>query len=255
VWTADHKGWFRTCDHKRCEPLTVMDSKSRYMLGLEALGSTAEREAWPVFERLFGDYGLPDRIRSDNGIPFASAGVTGLTGLSKTFIKLGIGLERIAPGKPQQNGRHERFHLTLLPLAKHPRANTIEQQEAFEAFRHEYNTERPHEALGQTPPVEHYEKSARSLPQQMPEPDYPASAAMRQVRHNGEIKWNGDYVYVSQTLAGEAVALEETDNGEWAVRFYSHPLGVIDPRTKKLRRPNPLTQEPIKQQNQKPENL
>lgn len=242
VWTADHKGWFRTGDGKRCEPLTVMDSKSRYMLGLEALGSTAEREAWPVFERLFGDYGLPDRIRTDNGSPFASAGVTGLTGLSQRFIKLGIALERIAPGKPQQNGRHERFHLTLLPLAKNPCSSATEQQEAFEVFRHEYNTERPHEALGQTPPAEHYEKSARSLPQQMPEPDYPASAAQRRVRHNGEIKWNGGYVYVSQTLAGEAVALEETEQGEWTLRFYAHPLGIIDQRTNKLRRPLPSLQ-------------
>lgn len=199
-----------------------------------------------MFERLFGDYGLPERIRSDNGIPFASAGVTGLTELSKSFVKLGIGLERIAPGKPQQNGRHERFHLTLLPLAKRPCANSAEQQEAFEAFRHEYNTQRPHEALGQTPPVEHYEKSARRLPQQAPDPDYPATAAIRQVRHNGEIKWIGGLVYVSQALAGEAVALEETDDGEWAVHFYAHPLGTIDPRTKKLRRPNPLTQENTK---------
>ena len=255
VWTVDHKGWFQTRDHKRCEPLTVMDSKSRYLLGLEALGSTATHEAWPVFERLFGDYGLPDRIRSDNGIPFASVGVTGLTGLSKTFVKLGIGLERIAPGKPQQNGRHERFHLTLLPLAKQPCANSVEQQEAFEAFRHEYNTERPHEALGQTPPVEHYEKSTRSLPQQMAKPDYPASAAMRQVRHNGEVRWNGDLIYVSQTLAGETIAFEESESGEWAARFYAYPLGVIDPRTKKLRRPHPSTQETTKQQHQEPENL
>jgi transposase len=118
VWTADHKGWFRTGDRWRCEPLTVMDAKSRYMLGLEAVGSTAEAEAWPVFERLFDEYGLPDRLRSDNGSPFAGVGIAGLTPLAVRFVKLGIGLERIDPGKPQQNGRHERFHLTLLPLAK-----------------------------------------------------------------------------------------------------------------------------------------
>ena len=236
LWTADHKGWFRTGDGRRCEPLTVMDAKSRYMLGLEAVGSTAESEAWPVFERLFREFGLPERLRSDNGAPFASAGAAGLTPLSLRFVKLGIGLERIAPGKPQQNGRHERFHLTMLPLAKAPRADRHDQQQAFAAFRAEYNAERPHEALAQTPPAEHYTKSPRPMPERAPEPDYPAEAAVRQVRHNGEIKWNGGFVYVSQTLAGEAVALEEADNGEWTVRFYAHPIGVIDVRHMKLRR-------------------
>jgi putative transposase len=230
VWTADHKGWFRTGDRWRCEPLTVMDAKSRYMLGLEAVGSTAEAEAWPVFERLFDEYGLPDRLRSDNGSPFAGVGIAGLTPLAVRFVKLGIGLERIDPGKPQQNGRHERFHLTLLPLAKHPQANRAEQQRAFDAFRREYNEERPHEALGQTPPCEHYRASERKLPTTLPEPDYPTSAAVRQVRHSGEIKWNGGLVYVSQTLAGEAVAVEETAGGEWTVRFYAYPIGVIDLR-------------------------
>ena len=123
VWTADHKGWFRTRDGWRCEPLTVMDASSRYLLALEATGSTGEEEAWPVFERLFEEHGLPDALRSDNGPPFAAAGVTGLTPLSVRFIKLGIVLERIEPGKPQQNGGHERFHLTMLPLAKAPQAD------------------------------------------------------------------------------------------------------------------------------------
>lgn len=230
VWTADHKGWFRTGDRARCEPLTVMDSKSRYMLGLEAVGSTGDGEAWPVFERLFGDYGLPDRLRSDNGSPFAGVGIAGLTPLAVRFVKLGIALERIDPGKPQQNGRHERFHLTLLPLAKNPQANRADQQRAFDAFRREYNEERPHEALGQTPPCEHYRPSERRMPPTPPEPDYPPSAAVRQVRHNGEIKWNGGLVYVSQTLAGEAVAVEEMADGAWTVRFYAYPIGVIDRR-------------------------
>ena len=230
VWTADHKGWFRTGDRWRCEPLTVMDAKSRYMLGLEAVGSTADAEAWPVFERLFDEYGLPDRLRSDNGSPFAGVGIAGLTPLSVRFVKLGIALERIDPGKPQQNGRHERFHLTLLPLANNPQANRAEQQRAFDAFRREYNEDRPHEALGQTPPCDHYRPSERRMPTMMPEADYPTSAAVRQVRRGGEIKWNGGLVYVSQTLAGEAVAVEETADGEWTVRFYAYPIGVIDLR-------------------------
>ncbi|MER9153382.1 helix-turn-helix domain-containing protein, partial [Mesorhizobium opportunistum] len=130
VWTGDHKGWFPTGDKRRCEPLTVMDASSRYLLALEATGSTADAEAWPVFERLFEEHGLPDRFRSDNGPPFASAGVAGLTPLAARFVKLGIVLERIAPGKPQQNGRHERFHLTMLPLAKHPQADRTAQGRA-----------------------------------------------------------------------------------------------------------------------------
>jgi transposase InsO family protein len=236
LWTADHKGWFRMGDGGRCEPLTVMDAKSRYMLGLDAASSTGADEAWPVFERLFLEYGLPDRLRSDNGSPFASSGIAGLTPLAVRFIKLGIALERIAPGKPQQNGRHERFHLTLLPLAKAPQENRKAQQGRFDAFRREYNEERPHEALGQTPPADHYRKSARPMPAAPSEPEYPAEAAVRRVRSNGEIKWKGGLVYVSQSLVGELVAIEETAEAEWAVRFYAHPLGVIDERRSKLRR-------------------
>jgi putative transposase len=236
LWTADHKGWFRLGDRSRCEPLTVMDANSRYMLGLEAVTSTGQDEAWPVFERLFGEFGLPQRLRSDNGPPFASAGVTGLTPLAVRFLKLGITLERIDPGKPQQNGRHERFHLTMMPLAKAACANRQEQQRAFDAFRAEYNDERPHEALGQTPPAEHYNKSPCGMPRRWPEPDYPAEAAVRRVRHNGDIRWNGDMIYISQSLTGEPVAVEENADGQWTVRFYAHPLGVIDPVHGKLRR-------------------
>lgn len=236
LWSADHKGWFRTGDARRCEPLTVMDGASRYLLGLEATTSTGEQEAWPVLAGLFETYGLPDRFRSDNGPPFAAAGIAGLTPLSVRLIKLGITLERIAPGKPQQNGRHERFHLSMLPLAQHPKADRAAQQRAFDAFRCEYNQVRPHEALGQTPPAEHYRPAARRMPQTLPEPDYPAEAAVRRVRSSGEIKWNGGLVYVSHTLAGELVAVEETEHGEWALRFYAHPIGIIDRKHLKLTR-------------------
>jgi len=234
VWTADHKGWFRTGDRWRCEPLTVMDAVSRYLLGLEATGSTADEEAWPVFERLFEENGLPDRIRSDNGPPFASAGVTGLTPLAVRFIKLGIALERIQPGKPQQNGRHERFHLTMLPMAKAPEADRAAQAKAFEAFRRSYNEERPHEALGMDTPAQHYRPSTRPVPKTVPEPDYPAEAAVRSVRQNGAVKWRGTEIYVSATLAGEPIAIEETERGAWAMRFYAHPLGFIDDKHMKL---------------------
>ncbi len=245
VWTGDHKGWFRTIDRWRCEPLTVMDASSRYLLALEATGSTADAEAWPVFERLFEEHGLPDRLRSDNGPPFASAGVTGLTPLSVRFIKLAITLERIAPGKPQQNGRHERFHLTMLPLAEAPEADRTAQGQAFEAFRREYNEERPHEALAMDTPAQHYRPSQRAMPRTAPEPEYPAEAAVRRVRHNGEIRWNGGFVYVSQALAGEAVAATETDGGEWALSFHAHPLGIIDTRRMKLVRRGAAPTKPL----------
>ena len=244
VWTADHKGWFRTRDGRRCEPLTVMDAKSRYLLALEATGSTGEEEAWPVFERLFLEHGLPERIRSDNGPPFAAAGVTGLTPLSLRFVQLGIALERIDPGKPQQNGRHERFHLTMLPLARAPAADRTAQAEAFEAFRRDYNQIRPHEALGMDTPAEHYSSSARQMPARPPEPDYPAEAAVRKVRHNGAVKWQGGEIYVSATLAGQPVAIEETETGEWTMRFYAHRLGFIDNKHCKLVRKSALQPRP-----------
>jgi putative transposase len=237
VWSADHKGWFRMRNGQRCEPLTVMDNKSRYLLKMAACGSTGEEEAWPVFERAFEEYGLPDRIRSDNGPPFASVGVSGLTPLSVRFLKLGIELERIVPGKPQQNGAHERIHRTMLPLAQAPAADHAAQQIAFDDFQRIYNQERPHEALGMDTPASHYRSSDRPMPKVLPEPDYPAEAAVRRVRPNGAIKWQGHEIYVSISLAGEPVAIEESRSGEWTLRFFAHPIGVIDTRHDRLIRP------------------
>jgi transposase InsO family protein len=244
VWTSDFKGWFRTRDGQRCEPLTIMDASSRYSLGLKACRTVGDDEAWPHFQQAFEEYGLPDRLRSDNGSPFASTGVVGLTPLSMRFVKLGIALERITPGRPQQNGGHERFHLTMLPLAQRPQADHSAQQAAFDAFREEYNAERPHEALQMDVPAEHYSRSARKMPDRLPEPDYPPEAAVRRVRSNGEIKWQGDLIYVSATLAGELVAVEETQHGEWALRFYNHPLGYLDMTHRKVRRHSALQPKP-----------
>jgi transposase InsO family protein len=227
VWAADHKGWVRLKDGTRCEPLTITDGFSRYLLQLSTGGSTREAEARPLFEEAFLEFGLPEAIRTDNGPPFANAGTTGLTALSVWWLKLGIRHERITPGHPQQNGRHERFHLTLLP-AMHPvAANAAEQRRRFAAFTKEYNEERPHEALGQKPPSAFYRRSERCLPDKLEEPCYPAEAAVRKVRSNGEIKWQGALVPISTALAGEAVALEETETGDWLVRFYAAPIGVI----------------------------
>jgi putative transposase len=227
VWAADHKGWVRLTDGTRCEPLTVTDGFSRYLVQLGCGASTREAEARPLFELAFSEYGLPEAIRTDNGPPFANAGVTGLSALSVWWLKLGIRHERIDPGCPQQNGRHERFHLTLLP-AMHPvAANAAEQQRRFADFAKDYNEERPHEALGQKPPSAFYRRSERCLPDKLEEPCYPPEAAVRKVRSNGEIKWEGNLVAVSTALAGEAVALEEMEAGDWLVRFYAAPIGVI----------------------------
>jgi hypothetical protein len=236
VWSVDHKGWIRLGDGTRCEPLTISDSHTRFLIGLSACGGTSQEEARPVFERAFADHGLPETIRSDNGSPFAAPGIVGLTKLGVWWAKLGIGHERIEPGRPQQNGRHERFHLTLTEAMEPPSPDRVSQAARFEAFRTDYNEERPHEALGQTPPADHYQPSPRPLPAHLPEPDYPREADIRRIRSSGEIKWGGNLLYVSTALVGELVAIEETDNGELRMRFYDTTIGVIDTRQRRLRR-------------------
>ena len=213
VWAADHKGWVRLGDGTRCEPLTVTDGFSRYLLQLGAGSNTRAAEARPLFEQAFLEFGLPEAIRTDNGPPFASLGLTGLTALSVWWLKLGIRHERIAPGHPQQNGRHERFHLTLLETMRPAAPNAAEQRRRFAGFAKDYNEERPHEALGQLPPAALYRASERPMPDRLEEPCYPPEAAVRKVRSTGEIKWEGNLVPVSSALAGEAVALEETAAG------------------------------------------
>jgi putative transposase len=236
VWAVDHKGWIRLRDGSRAEPLTMTDGFSRYLIGLAATGSTRHDEAKPLFEQAFRNHGLPEVIRSDNGSPFASTGVTGLTALSVWWIKLGIRHERIDPGSPQQNGRHERFHLTLLEAMRPPSANRAAQARRFAAFARDYNEERPHEALGQLTPASVYRSSPRPMPKKLPEPQYSAEAAVRKVRSSGEIKWRGDLIHVSSALVDEAVAVEETETGGWQVRFFDVPIGVIDQSDHKFRR-------------------
>ena len=238
VWGVDHKGWIRLADRTRCEPLTVTDIFSRYLLRLSATASTREEEARPLFERAFEEHGLPETIRSDSGPPFASPGLTGLTALGVWWTKLGIRHERIDAGKPQQNGRHERFHLTLLEAMRPAAANRAEQEARFAAFLHDYNEERPHQALKDLPPARLYKPSPRKLPKQLPEPDYPAEAALRKVRSNGEIKWSGRLVPISCALIGEPVAVEETASGDWLVSFYAREIAIIDRKTCRPRRPD-----------------
>jgi putative transposase len=236
VWGMDHKGWIRLRDGMRVEPLTVTDGFSRYLISVGATGSTEYAEAKPLIERAFRDHGLPEVIRSDNGSPFASTGITGLTRLSVWWIKLGIRHERIDPGHPQQNGSHERFHLTLLEAMRPPAANRAAQARRFASFARDFNEERPHEALGQRTPASVYQRSPRSMPARLPEPDYPSGAFVRQVRSNGEIKWRGDFIHICSALAGEAVAVEETEDGHWLVHFFDVPIAIIDRDTRKPRR-------------------
>ena len=241
VWAVDHKGWLRLRDGTRCEPLTITDGFSRYLVGVFATTNTRESEARPCFERAFREHGLPETIRSDNGAPFASAGVTGLTRLSVWWTKLGVRHERIDPGRPQQNGAHERFHSTLLREAMRPaEASARRQEERFAAFRRVYNEERPHEGIGRRPPARLYARSPREMPRRLPEPEYPAEAAVRRVRSNGEIKWRGELVGVSSALVGELVCVEETEVGAWKLRFHDRTLGYIDHATNRLRPPRPI---------------
>ncbi|PZR61985.1 MAG: integrase, partial [Stutzerimonas stutzeri] len=234
VWATDHKGWVLLGDGTRCEPLTISDNHTRFLIGLSSGVSKNVQETRAEFERAFADYGLPEVIRSDNGSPFAANGVTGLTTLSVWWAKLGIRHERTALGRPQQNGRHERFHLTLREAMDPPAADRAAQVARFETFRTYYNEERPHEALEQTPPARHYCRSPRELPSRLSEPNYPQEAVIRRVRSNGEIRWAGELIFVSETLIGEWVAIEELDDGEMRMRFYDTPIATLDPRQKRL---------------------
>ena len=236
TWCADFKGWFRTADGERCDPLTISDAHSRFLIACRIVEPTTEG-VQPRFKRAFREFGLPRAMRTDNGPPFASNGAGGLSRLSVEWVKLGINLERIDPGAPQQNGRHERMHRTLKDQTSRPPAATAhEQQRRFDRFRAHYNHERPHEALGQKTPDSCYAASARAYPDRIEEPWYDADHAVRRVRSKGEIKWGGDFVFVSEVLIGEPVGIAETEDGDWIVRFADIDLGCIDHRTKKLRR-------------------
>jgi putative transposase len=231
VWSADFKGHFKTRDGIYCYPLTVQDGFSRYLLACQILGGTTYEGARRVFTRLFQEYGLPTRIRTDNGVPFASMALGRLSRLSVWWIKLGILPDLIEPASPHQNGRHERMHRTLkAETAIPPAGNRSAQQRRFNTFRADYNEIRPHEAHGQRPPATVYEASTRSFPSKLRSPDYPAHFEVRKVSTNGGIRWNAAWVNVSHLLGGDYIGLEEVSEGVWSVHFGPVTLGWLHER-------------------------
>jgi len=234
VWCADFKGWFRTADGERIDPLTISDAHSRYLLRCQAVKKTNTAQVQAIFEAAFREYGLPEAIRTDNGAPFASRALAGLSRLAVWWVKLGIVAERIAAGHPEQNGRHERMHRTLQQEAADPPAvNRREQQRALDRFRQEYNQVRPHEALGMHTPAAVYEPSRRKFPTQVPEPEYPQSMLVRSVRRQGDFRWKKQDVFLSEVLWGEKVGLLPEDDRWFTIYFAQLPLARFD--SEKLR--------------------
>ena len=226
-WAIDFKGWFRTADGERCDPLTITDQASRYLVAVRIVDPTSQAVK-ELCERVFCEAGLPLAIRSDNGTPFGSSGAGGLSRLSIWFLKLGIEPRYIPPASPQDNGRHERMHRTLKAETAHPPAQRWEQQQVrFNIFRGHYNEERPHEALGQTTPASHWQPSPRAMPRRIEAPWYDAEHQVRRVRPDGTIKWHGEHLFIGEALAGEPVGLIEHASGGHIVRFCRRDLGMV----------------------------
>jgi len=229
VWCADFKGWFRTADGQRIDPLTISDAHSRYLLRCQAVEKTDTARVQAIFEAAFREYGMPEAMRTDNGPPFASRAVAGLSRLAVWWIKLGIVPERIAAGHPEQNGRHERMHRTLKQeTAQPPAANRREQQRTLDHFRQEYNHVRPHEALQMQTPAAVYQPSARTFPERVPEPQYPEPMLVRSVRPHGHFRWKKYDVFLSEVLWGERVGLLPEDDRWFTIYFAQLPIARFD---------------------------
>jgi putative transposase len=235
LWCADYKGQFLLGNQRYCYPLTITDFSSRYLLACEAQSSTRERYAFAVFERAFQDFGLPEAIRTDNGVPFASAhALYGLSKLAVWWLRLGIGLERIAPGHPEQNGRHERMHLTLKLEATHPAApNVLQQQARFDTLVQRYNEERPHQALDMQTPSTRYTPSPRGYGG-LEELDYPGHDWTAIITTCGRICYQGRKINVSQVFGGQKVGVKQVDEHIWLVSFMHYDLGYFDDETCRL---------------------
>lgn len=234
VWTADFKGQFATGDGQLCYPLTVADGYSRYLITCRGMPQISRIRVFRSFMQAFREYGLPDAIRTDNGPPFSNRGL-GISKLTAWWWKLGIRHERIEPGHPEQNGRHERMHRTLKAATAQPSAaNLGSQQRRFDTWRREYNDQRPHEALGQRPPSAVFGASRRPLPERLPEVVYPKGFVVRQVRQNGSIKWRSRLIFVCTSLVGDPVGLTQIDDQRWRVYFLQEPIGIFDEHLNKV---------------------
>jgi len=243
LWCADYKGEFMLADHRYCYPLTITDFASRYLLCCEGLQSTREQFAFSVFERTFKDYGLPRAIRSDNGVPFASCSAFfGLSKLSVWWLRLGIALERIKPAHPEQNGRHERMHLTLKKEATKPAGkNFLQQQARFDAFTRVYNHERPHQALNMHYPAELYRPSKRPY-SGLPALEYPFHDRTVIVTHCGRLCFGRRKINLSQAFAGQAVGVREVADHIWLISFMHYDLGFFDDQCNRVEcAPNPFS--------------
>lgn len=235
LWCADYKGEFLLGNHQYCYPLTITDYSSRYLLACEGLDSTKSTFAFAVFERVFKEFGVPDAIRTDNGVPFASPNALfGLSKLSVWWLRLGINIERIKPGHPEQNGRHERMHLTLKKEATQPAApNFLQQQAKFDTFLDEYNQERPHQALGMKFPAELYAPSRRPY-RGLEEVDYPLHDKTVTVTQCGRVCFKRKKIHLSTVLAGQNVGIKQVDDRIWLVSFMRYDLGFFDDETCRL---------------------
>jgi putative transposase len=235
LWCADYKGEFMLANRHYCYPLTITDFASRYLIACEALSTTKERYAFAVFERAFQDFGLPQAIRTDNGVPVASAhALDGLSKLAVWWLRLGITLERIAPGHPEQNGRHERMHLTLKTEATKPAAiNNLQQQMRFDTFVHRFNHERPHQALEMQTPASRYQPSDRPYGE-LEELEYPTHDWTAVITACGRICYQRRQINISQVFAGQRVGVKQVSEHIWLVTFMHYDLGYFDDQTCRL---------------------
>jgi transposase InsO family protein len=239
VWSIDYKGNFILGDGQSCYPLTLTDNYSRFLLACDAFPSISGQDVRKTLIRLFREYGLPKAIKSDNGSPFATRSLAGLSRLSVWWIKLGIIPERIKPGAPQENGRHERMHLTMKQeVAMPPKETMVLQQRALDAFQNEFNHDRPHEGIESQRPAWIYAQSPRVYPEKLKQIEYDSNITTRKIRTNGTMKWDGKEIFISETLIGERIGLTPITDEDWKIQFSHITIGLFNEKVLKVKPAN-----------------